>query len=411
MTAAKHDLGGSASKPDLYYDPYDFEIDADPYPIWQRMRDEQPLYYNEKYDFYALTRYDDVVACARDWRTYSSAKGTLLELIKSGMAIPPGSIIFEDPPGHDLHRALVAGIFSPKQMAVLEPKIREFCAISLDPLVGTGRFDFIADLGRQMPMKTIGMLLGIPEEDQVAIRERIDDGLRLTEGAPPPEGLHQRVVEGQTGVFAEYIDWRVNNPSDDVMTELLRIEFEDVNGVHRKLTRDEVLGFTNLIAAAGNETTARLIGWMGKVLAEHPDQRRELVENPALIPYAIEELLRFEPPSPVQARYITEDVEHYGQKIKAGNVILLINGSANRDERRFKDGGSFNIHRKIGGHVTFGYGTHFCMGAALARLEGRIALEEVLKRFPEWEVDWDKAERAHTSTVRGWEQLPVKTPK
>jgi len=223
--------------------------------------------------------------------------------------------------------------------------------------------------------------------------------------------MHARLFENQTGVFAEYIDWRAEHPSDDVMTELLRAEFQDTNGERRRLTREEVLGYVNLLAAAGNETTTRLIGWAGKVLAEHPDQRRELAKDSTLIADAIEELLRYESPSPVQARYVTEDVEHHGQTVRAGSVMLLLTASANRDERRFDHADRFDIHRKMGGHIAFGYGAHFCLGAALARLEGRIALEEVLKRFPEWEVDWDHAVRAHTSTVRGWEKLPVKVPR
>ena len=392
----------------VYYDPYDFQIDTDPYPVWKRLRDERPLYYNQKFEFYALSRYEDVERCSKDWRRYSSAKGTLLELIKSGMEIPPGSIIFEDPPGHDLHRGLLTGIFSPRKIAALEPKIRAFCARSLDPKVGTGGFDFIHDLGAQMPMRTIGMLLGIPEQDQEAIRDHIDDGLRLTEAAPPD--MQERLAKNQHGVFGEYIDWRIKNPSDDIMSELLRAEFEDVTGQRRRLTRQEVLGFVTLIAGAGNETTARLIGWAGKVLADHPEQRAELVRDAALIPRAVEELLRYESPSPVQARYVTQDVEHYGQVVKAGSVMLLLTGSANRDERRFDHADRFDIHRTVGQHVAFGYGVHFCLGAALARLEGRVALEEVLKRFPEWEVDWDNAVQAHTSTVRGWKSLPVKTP-
>jgi cytochrome P450 len=194
------------------------------------------------------------------------------------------------------------------------------------------------------------------------------------------------------------------------MTEMLNAEFEDVDGTTRKLNRDELLGYINLIAAAGNETTTRLIGWAGKVLAEHPDQRAELAADPGLIPNAIEELLRYEAPSPVQARYITKDVEHYGQTVPAGNVMLLLTASANRDERKFPNGDAFDIHRKIERHVSFGYGVHFCLGASLARLEGRVALEEVLKRFPTWDVDYDNAVQARTSTVRGWEKLPVVTP-
>ena len=407
MTSAPQNPGDTTSSNEPYYDPYDFAIDDNPYPVWQRLRDERPLYYNEKHGFYALSRYDDVAECLRDWEVYSSARGTVLEIIKAELDIQPGTIIFEDPPGHDLHRSLVATIFSTRAMSALEPKIRDFCAQALDPLVGTGGFDFIANLGAQMPMRTIGMLLGIPEEDQESIRDQIDATLKLTEGTP---NLAENVGQGYVAAFADYIDYRQKNPSDDLMTKLMQAEFEDLNGKTRTLTRDEVLGFVNLIAAAGNETTARLIGWTGKVLAEHPDQRKDLVENPKLIPRAIEELLRFEPPSPVQARYVTKDVEHHGQVVKKGSALLLLNASANRDDRRFEDPNSFNIHRKAVQHVTFGYGLHTCLGSALARLEGRIALEEVLKRFPEWEVDWDNAVRAHTSTVRGWERLPVKTP-
>jgi cytochrome P450 len=396
------------SESELYYDPYDFEIDTDPYPIWKRMRDEQPLYHNERYGFYALSRFDDVEQAARDWRSYSSAKGTLLEIIKSGMEIPPGSIIFEDPPDHDLHRSLLSRVFTPRKMLAIEPKVREFCARSLDPLVGSGGFDFVADLGAQMPMRTIGMLLGIPETDQEALRDRIDDGLRLEDGTMPDSDAYTRGVD-QAQAFADYIDWRAEHPSDDLMTELLQGEFEDTDGTRRHLTRDEVLGYVNLVAAAGNETTTRLIGWTGKVLAEHPDQRRELVEDRSLVPNAIEELLRYEAPSPVQARYVTTDVEHYGTTVPAGSAILLLNGSANRDGRKFPDGDSFDIHRKIDHHLTFGYGIHFCLGAALARLEGRVALDEVLERFPTWQVDWDNAVQGRTSTVRGWEKLPVLT--
>ena len=393
----------------IYYDPYDFDIDTNPYPIWRRLREERPLYYNERYDFYALSRFDDVERSSVDWKRYSSARGTLLELIKSGMEIPPGSIIFEDPPTHDIHRGLLARVFTPRRMNAIEPKVRDFCARSLDPLVGSGGFDFVRDLGAQMPMRTIGMLLGIPEQDQEAIRDQIDQGLRLEEGSMPDFGARVQQAEQQSNAFEEYIDWRAEHPSDDLMTDLLQAEFDDVNGDRRRLSRAEVLNYVNLVAAAGNETTTRLIGWTGKVLAEHPDQRQELVEDRSLVANAIEELLRFESPSPVQSRYVTENVEHYGETVPAGSVMVLLTASGNRDDRRFPDGDRFDIHRTIGHHLAFGYGAHFCLGAALARLEGRVALDEVLQRFPTWEVDWDNAVQARTSTVRGWETLPVLT--
>jgi cytochrome P450 len=221
-----------------------------------------------------------------------------------------------------------------------------------------------------------------------------------------------RVFEGydsDESQFAEYIDWREKNPSDDLMTELLNAEFVDETGTTRRLTRTEVLTYVGLIAGAGNETSTRLIGWTGKLLAEHPDQRRELVSDRSLIPNAIEELLRYEAPSPVQGRWVIKDVEHYGQVVPANSIMVLLNGSANRDDRQFDEGDRFDIHRNIGHHLSFGYGIHFCLGAALARLEGRVALDEVLNRFPDWEVDWDRAVQAHTRTVRGWDRMPVTT--
>ena len=392
------------SNSDLYYDPYDFEIDADPHPVWKRLRDEAPLYYNEKYDFYALSRFEDVERGLVDWETYRSGRGSVLELIKANLEMPPGVILFEDPPAHDVHRGLLSRVFTPKKMNAIEPKVREFCARTLDPLVGAGGFDFIADLGAQMPMRTIGFLLGIPEQDQEAIRDRLDEGLRLEEGEAPKAAT----FEGDD-IFGEYIDWRAEHPSDDLMTEMLTAEFEDETGTRRTLTRVEILTYLGLLAGAGNETTTRLVGWTGKILAEHPDQRREIVDDRSLIPNAIEELLRYEAPSPVQSRYVAHDTEHHGEKVPEGSVMVLLNGSGNRDERRFADGDAFDIHREIGHHLSFGYGLHFCLGAALARLEGRVALDEVLKRFPEWEVDWDNAKMARTSTVRGWESLPVRT--
>jgi cytochrome P450 len=392
---------------DLSYDPYDVDIDADPYPVFARLREEAPLYYNEPYDFYALSRYDDVERALVDRDTYISGRGGILEIIKAGIQMPPGILIFEDPPTHTIHRALLSRVFTPRQVNGLEPKIREFCARSLDPLVGEPGFDFVADLGAQMPMRVIGMLLGIPEDDQEAVRDRGNANLRTRPGQP--QKVKENFVDGE--MFAEYLDWRAEHPSDDIMTQLMNAEFEDETGTRRTLRREEILTYITVVAGAGNETTTRLIGWAGKVLAEHPDQRRELVDDPSLIPNAIEELLRFEPPAPHVGRYVAQPVECHGTTVPEGSAMLLLVGAANRDERRYPGGDRFDIHREIGQHLTFGYGAHYCLGAALARLEGRVALEEVLKRFPEWHVDWSQEPRlAPTSTVRGWESLPVLVP-
>ncbi|OMC47721.1 cytochrome P450 [Mycobacterium sp. IS-1264] len=390
---------------EVYFDPYDVELNADPYPMFRRLREDVPLYYNEQHDFYALSRFADVNDALVDFQTFSSAKGAILELIKANIEIPSGVVLFEDPPIHDIHRKLLSRMFTPRKINELESKIREFCAQSLDPLIGTDRFDFVADLGVQMPMRVIGMLLGVPEEFQEAARDRANANLR-TEAGKPMDTTAENMMNGE--FFGQFIDWRAEHPSDDIMTELLNVEFEDETGTVRRLRRDELLIYISVVSGAGNETTTRLIGWTGKVLAEHPDQRRDLVADPSLIPGAIEELLRYEPPAPHVARYVTRDVEYYGRRIPEGSVMMMLVGAANRDHRQFPpDGDVFDIRREPRQHLTFSVGTHYCLGSALARLEGRIALEEILKRFPEWDVDLAECKLSPTSTVRGWDTMPA----
>ena len=395
---------------DVYYDPFDIETATNPYPIYKRLRDEAPVYYNAERDFYALSRFADVERGLADRETFISGLGSTYEFIqavKAGAEIPIGLFIFEDPPLHTIHRSVVSRLFTPRRVTSLEPEIRAFCARALDPHIGAGHFDFVRNLGDQMPMRVIGMLLGIPDSDQDGIRdqqhERTDDEQTVAD-------IDELVDSSR--VFSDYIDWRAENPSDDIMSQLSSAEIQDENGVTRRLRRDEVLTYVSLINGAGTDTTRRLIGWAGKVLAEHPDQRRLLVENPDLIPNAVDELLRFEPPSYNVARQSVKDVEFHGQTIPKGSVILCLPGAANRDERRFENPDTFRVGREVGQIMTFGFGAHFCLGAALARLEGRIALEEVLKRFPEWEVDWPHAEMAITGAdLRGWKSLPVFTDR
>lgn len=392
-----------ANTVDLYYDPFDFDIDDDPYPTWKRMRDEAPLYYNEKYNFYALSRYEDVARELPNWATYRSGRGTTMDIIMSGLEVPPGVILFEDPPLHDLHRRVLSRVFTPRRMEAIEPLARRYCERALDQLVGSSRFDFIADLGAQIPMRTIGYLLGIPEEGQQAVRDNTNQAIGLKDGSG--YAVSENAFENSYQLFADYIEWRAEHPSDDLMTQLLNAEVED-EGEIRRLTRTEVLMYTSMVAGAGNETTTRLIGFIGALLSDHPDQRRELVADPGLIPGAIEEVLRYESPSPVQARYVAHDVKCWDQAIPEGSIMLLLNGSANRDERHFPDGERFDIHRR-GAHLSFGQGLHFCLGSALARMQARVATEELLKRWPDWEVDYSNAEMAHTSSVRGWGKLPA----
>jgi cytochrome P450 len=400
---------------DAHFSPYDPEFSANPYPAFKRLREEAPLYYNEEEDFYALSRYEDASQALLNPKLFNSSRGGILELVKANLQMAPAQFIFEDPPSHTKHRGLLARVFTAKRMEGLEPQVREYCVRALDSLVGADQFDFVADLTADMPMRVIGMRLGIPEEYNTTVRDGTDDWFRTEPGQP------KQYDGSSTGpliaVLEEHIDWWLEHPGDDLMTQLLQTEFEDDVGTERRLTRDEALSYMNLLAGAGNETTTKLIGWTGKVLADHPDQRRQLAADPSLIPGAIEEVLRFEPPGPVIGRYVTQDVQIQGSTVPAGSAILLLVGSSNRDDHRFPDGPPcqprvrrFDVRRSPGGVHAFGYGIHFYLGAALARLDGRVALEEVLKRLPDWEVDIDNAKLATTSTVRDWETLPVVIP-
>ena len=391
----------------VHWDPYNPKYFANPYPVFNRLREEAPVYYNAEYDFYAVSQYADVERGLMDRDTFISGRGGILEFIKANAPVPPGVFIFEDPPLHGMHRSLLTRVFTPKKMGALEPQIREYCARTLDPLVAGGRFNFISDLGAEMPMRVIGMLLGIPEEHLKDVQEQADAKLRTEAGKPMDLTDHSFIGEG----FDEYIEWRTRNPSDDLMTELLNTEFVDETGTTRKLTRDEISIFCSILAGAGNETTNRLIGWTGKVLAEHPDQRRQIYENRALIPQAIEEILRYEPPGPSVARYVAKDAEFHGVTIPQGSAVCFLVSAANRDGRKFDNPDQFDINRERTPHLTFGYGFHACLGNALARIEGRVALDEILNRFPEWDVDLENAHLSSTSTVRGWETLPAFTPK
>jgi cytochrome P450 len=384
------------------YDPYDAEVARDPYPLYRRLRDEAPIYYSEEKDFWAISRHADVADAFLNRDVFISSHGTALDIIKSGMDLPPGTVLMEDPPTHTIHRKLLSRMFTPKSISALEPRVREFCAELLDPLVGSDGFDLIAEVAKKVPTRVISMLVGIPEADEESVRDRFG-----TKGQRTAE--LDEVLSGDT--FAEYLDWRVDHPSDDIMTQLLHVEFEDETGTHRHLTREEILAYVNIVALAGNETTRLLIGWAVKALAEHPDQRRLLVQDRALLPNAVEECLRYESPTLGAGRYVARDIELHGTTIPAGSAVSVLIASANRDERTIDDPDRFDIRRGMGNHMTFGFGPHYCLGHALAKIETRLVLDEILTRFPDWEVDMAGAEFRHSGAeIRGWEALPIVLP-
>ncbi len=380
----------------VYWDPFDTVIDADPYDIWRRLRDEAPLYRNEQYNFWALSRYADVESAHRDPASFCSSHGTVLEIMTAD-AIPTGMMIFQDPPEHTRLRTMVSRAFTPRRVSALEMHIRELCDELLAPWCDGADFDFVADFGAVLPSMVICELMGVPASDRKWVKETIDTTFHLEPGVGMINDVSFAAQIELDGYLTKLLEERTAAPGDDLLSGLTECD----------LTLRESADFANLLISAGTETVARLLGWAAVVLDEYADQRAELAGDAILLPNAVEELLRYEAPSPVQGRWSTRTVEFYGTEVPAGSKVLLLTGSAGRDEREYQDADRFDIHRRFNQHVSFGFGIHFCLGAALARLEGRVALEEALRRHPAWEVDRERAVRLHTSTVRGWSAVPV----
>ena len=391
---------------DIYWDPFDVEIDADPHPVWRRLRDEAPIYRNDQFDFWALSRFDDVEAASKDPRTFSSAHGTVLEIM-GDHPMGGGQMIFMDPPDHTRMRSLVSRSFTPRRMAELEPRAREIAGELLDAQAGQPSFDYVQDFAAPLPSRVISSLLGVPASDQPAVLAIID---RLFHIEPGVGMINDTAFAARIELFGyldDQLEQRVKSPRDDMLSDLVTAEITDADGAERRLSKQEAAEFAILLVGAGTETVARLLGWAGLLLDRHPDQRAELAADPALIPNAVDELLRYEAPSPVQGRWTTAPIERHGVVVPPHSKVLLLTGSAGRDDRKYPDADRFDIHRAFDHHVSFGYGVHFCLGAALARLEGRIGLEETLRRHPRWAVDHAGAVQLHTSTVRGWSRLPI----
>ena len=388
------------------WDPYSADQQRSPYETWRRLRDEAPVYHNEHYGFYALSRFADVLSASLDTEVFSSASGITLDTIGDPIRLP--MMIMMDPPRHDAFRKVVSRAYTPRRIAALEDRIRLLCANYLDPFVGTEGFDFVQDFGMRLPVMVISSLLGFPEEDHDQLREWSDIGLHREEGQPGLTAEAVKVQELTIGYYMAQVAERRRQPRDDMITALVEADLATPDGEVRKLEDVEVMGMLSLISNAGNETVARMLGWAAVVLDDYPDARREMAQDPSVIPGAVEELLRYEAPSPIQGRCVTRDVEMHGTVIPEGAKVAFLTGSAGRDERKWPDADTYDIHRKIDRHLTFGYGAHFCLGAALARMEGKVALTEVLRRFPAWEVDREAVTYVATNTVRGPASAPVR---
>jgi cytochrome P450 len=387
---------------DLEYNPYAFSLHEDPYDTYRRLRDEAPAYWNGDLRFWALSRFADVHEGFRDFETYSSAQGIALESRGGTQGLP--MMITLDPPEHTVMRKLVSRIFTPRAVAEMEPVTRAIVAGYLDRLADAGGGDLVAEVTGPFPMDVISAVLGVPESDRPELRRLADQILVREDGSME---MPKVALEGFVAIvsyFASELPERRAGTRSGLITELARAE---VDG--RRLTDDEVLGFSLLFIIAGHETTTKLTANAVELLSRHPAQKAAVVADGSLVPTCVEEVLRFHTSTQYMHRTLTRDIELHGATMRAGDSVLLMIGSANRDEREFgADADRFDVTRSPGRHIAFGYGPHFCLGAGLARMEARVALEEIHRRIPGYEVDHDAKVRFHSGNVTGWTRLPLR---
>lgn len=390
------------------FDPFSEDFFNGPFETYRRLRDEAPAYYSEKYGFWALSRYDDVTAAIKDHETYSSARGVSLDMF---MDEPnpdmPDLVIMMDPPDHTKMRKLVNKVFTPRAVAALEPMIRAKiteCADRLDP----NSFDAVADFSALFPVEIITTMLGVPPGDRQQVRHWLDRALTRAPGdfRPSEDGMAANIESGL--YYYDLVQKRRAEPQDDMISQLTQVEVEREEGGVAQLTDIEITGFLSLLGGAGAETVTKVVASALVILSERPEQWQLLRDDRSLIPAAFEEVLRFEGPVGYLIRYSMRDIEIHGQNIPTNVPVMLVTGAATRDERAFYDPDAFDIRRRSSGfNLGFGYGAHSCLGAALARMEGRIALEFLLDRLPSYEVDHSALRRVNMTNVMGYSNVPV----
>ena len=393
----------------MEYNPFSHALQANPYPVYRWLRDESPVHHNAKIGFYALSRYEDVLAAHLDPRRFSNLHGTTIENISEGM----DTLLQKDPPEHTWHRRIVARVFSPKRTADLEPLVRRATVELLDALEGRREFDVVADFSAKLPMSVISEILAIPVE----LRDKVHDYSNRILIRDP--GDEQPVMTGDAmlaafeyfQMFVEMAEERRKHPQDGVFDLMIQSEIVDDAGNRSFLTNEQLASRFLELAVAGHETVMKLIASGVVALAANPDQRRELANDPSLLPNAVEEMLRCEPPSHYQGRWTTCDVELHGTTIPADQRVLLVTAAATHDDRVYRDPERFDIRREIGRQLGFGFGDHVCLGAPLARLETRVAFEELLRRYPTYEIVEDGVVRAYGTNVQGLKRLPVRLPQ
>jgi len=388
----------------LSFNPFAYEIHEDPYPTYARLRAEAPLYRNEEIGFWALSRHADVLAGFKDWARLSNAQGISLEvgdLNEDTLAVL--SFLGMDPPQHDRMRALVSKAFTPRRVAEQEAGIRGLATHYIEKFEERGRCDFVAEFAGKLPMDVVSEMLGVAAADRDMLRTWSDLVLHREEGVAtvPPEGIE---ASGKLlAYFAELLEDRKQHPGEDLVSGLIAAELGGA-----RLSDRDVIAFLFLMIIAGNETTTKLLANALYWLDRYPDERAKVMKSPAMVPLWVEETLRYDNSTQLMARTATRDFEMHGRKVREGDKVLLLIGSANRDETVFPHADRFDVGRDTSAHLSFGKGTHFCLGASLARLEARVSLEEVQRRLPDFKVEVDGLQRVHSSNVRGFAALPIR---
>jgi cytochrome P450 len=389
------------------FDPFSRDFFDDPYDTYAQLRDNAPCYYSEQYDFYALSRFDDVVAGHRDYATFTSTHGQTYEQLSSHEPSDMGSIISMDPPEHTRYRALVSRAFTPRSIGNYEALVREIISGYLDPLMGRRQFDILEEFAAPFPVEIISTILGVPAENRQQIRLWTDAMLHREEGSAMGTSAAAEAGMAQGMYLFELSQQKRAEPANDMLSALIEAQVETEDGELTQLDDVEIAGFGTLLAAAGSETVTKLVGNAVVLFHRHPDQWAKVLDDPGVIANAVEEILRYWAPSQYQGRYSTVDSTWHGVTIPKAKPVFLITGAANRDPRRYDDPDRFDITREPGLAVGLGHGLHVCLGAALARLESRVAIEEIARRWPAFEVDEAGLRRVQMSNVAGYSSVPI----
>lgn len=389
------------------FDPFSRDFFDDPYDTYADLREHAPCYHSEQYDFYALSRFDDVVTAHRDFETFTSTHGQTYEQLASHQPAELGSIISMDPPEHTRYRKLVSRSFTPRSIGSYEALVREIISGYLDPLMGRRQFDILEEFAAPFPVEIISTILGVPAEDRQQIRHWTDEMLHREEGSAMSSQGAAEAGMAQGMYLFQLSQQKRAEPADDMLTALIKAEVETEDGETTHLDDAEIAGFGTLLAAAGSETVTKLVGNAVVLFGRHPDQWAKVLDDPAVIGNAVEEILRYWAPSQYQGRYSTVDSTWHGVTIPKHKPVFLITGAANRDPRRYDDPDRFDITREPGLAVGLGHGLHVCLGAALARLESRVAIEEIARRWPAFQVEESCLRRVQMSNVAGYSSVPI----